>query len=151
GASTDGQPAVLAMELASSAEAVHTGLRAIKSMIPDYVNLSFAQAPRKMWELLFPLPYLGELTAAASARALDPYLVAGLVRQESEFDPAAISRARAYGLAQVRPATGRLYAGPAGIKQFSIRSLFRPSVNLRLGAFILRGMLDRQGGNLEQT
>src|SRR5207249_2835760 len=56
GAKSDGQPWLLAMELASSSDAIHQGLRAMKVMAPDYLNLPIESAPRKFWELLFPMP-----------------------------------------------------------------------------------------------
>jgi len=151
GARTDGQPALLAMEMASAAETPYQGLRDMKSLTSDYLNLPFSAAPEKFWQLLFPMPFRAELVASARARDLDPYLVAGLIRQESEFNPQALSRANAYGLAQVRPATGRQYAARAGVAAFTNRVLFQPAANLKIGATILRSMLDRNNGNLEQT
>jgi soluble lytic murein transglycosylase len=123
----------------------------MKSLAPDYLALPLNAAPRQFWELLFPLPYRGELFQNAQALGLDPYLVAGLVRQESEFDPLAVSRARAYGLTQVRPGTGREFARKVGISRFSSRLLYQPSANLKIGSAILRSMLDRQNGKLEPT
>lgn len=151
GARTDGQPALLAMEMAGAADAPYQGLRMMKSLSSDYLNLPLDRAPEKYWELLFPLPYRGALTANARAKDLDPYLVAGLIRQESEFNPQALSRANAYGLTQVRPATGRLYAQRAGVVRFTNRVLFEPLTNLKIGTTVLRSMLDQNGGNLEQT
>ena len=151
GARTDGQPALLALEMAAEADAPHQGLRLMKTMAPEYLNLKLEQAPRRFWELLYPLPYRAELTADAEQRGLDPFLVAGLIRQESEFDPAARSQAAAYGLAQVRPATGRLYARRAGVVQFGASMLFEPATNLKIGTAILRSMLDQNSGSLEQT
>jgi soluble lytic murein transglycosylase len=151
GAHTDGQPALLAMEIAGSAEAAYLGMRAMKTLVPDYMGVPLDAAPRQFWELLFPLPYRGELAADAARHGLDPYLVAGLIRQESEFNPAALSHSNAYGLTQVRPATGRLYARQAGLRRLSAQSLLQPAVNLKIGTSILRGMLDRNGGRLEQT
>jgi soluble lytic murein transglycosylase len=151
GARTDAQPALLAMEMAGSADAPHQALRAMKSMAPDYLGLPLAQAPRRFWELLFPLPYKTDLFASAGAAGLDPYLVAGLIRQESEFNPEARSRANALGLTQVRPGTGRSFARTAGLPRYNSRSLFQPAANLRIGTSILRSMLDRNGGSLERT
>jgi soluble lytic murein transglycosylase len=150
-ARTDGQPALLGMEMAGSADAPYQGLRMMKSMASDYLNLPLAGAPRKFWELLFPLPYREEVVANARTNDLDPYLVAGLIRQESEFNPQALSRANAYGLTQVRPGTGRDYAKRAGVVRFTNRVLFQPATNLKIGTVVLRSMLDRNGGNLEQT
>ncbi|HUI77557.1 MAG TPA: transglycosylase SLT domain-containing protein [Bryobacteraceae bacterium] len=151
GARTDGQPALLAMEMASAADAPYQGLHMMKSLSSDYLNLPLDRAPMKYWELLFPLPYRGALVANARAHDLDPYLVAGLIRQESEFNPQALSRANAYGLTQVRPSTGKLYAQRAGVLRFTNRVLFEPVTNLKIGTTVLRSMLDDNGGNLEQT
>jgi soluble lytic murein transglycosylase len=151
GARTDGQPPLLAMEMAGAAAAPHQAMRIMKSMAPEYLNLALDQAPRKFWELLFPLPYRADVVRAASEKNLDPYLLAGLIRQESEFDPQARSRANAFGLTQVRPATGRLFARQAGIARFSSRLLFQPAANLKIGVSIFSAMLDQNGGKLEQT
>ena len=151
GMRTDGQPALLSMELAASAAAPHQAMRIMKSTSPEYLNVPLPAAPRKFWELLFPLPYKADVVRTARERDLDPYLLAGLIRQESEFDPRALSRAKAYGLTQVRPATGRQYARKAGVSRVTARVLYQPAANLKIGSSILRSMLDQQGGKVEQT
>jgi soluble lytic murein transglycosylase len=151
GAKTDGQPHVLAMEMARAAEAPHQGLRNMKSLAPDYLTLSHDAAPEKFWELLFPLPFRGDLVRNSTASNLDPDIVAGLIRQESEFNPNVISRKNAYGLTQIVPATGRQLARKAGIKPFQTKMLFQPSTNLRLGTTYLRSLFDQFGGKWEQT
>ena len=151
GSNTDGQASLLAMEMAGAADAPHQAMRIMKSMSPGYLNLPVAGAPRKFWELLFPLPYRTDVVSNAQQRGIDPYLLAGLIRQESEFNPQALSRAKAYGLTQVRPGTGRQFARRAGIPRFTTRLLYQPSANLKLGTSILRAMLDQNGGRLEET
>jgi soluble lytic murein transglycosylase len=151
GARNGGQPPLLGMEMASSAEATHTAMRIMKGMAPEYLNLPFNAAPRRYWDLLFPLPYRGDLEHSAKEVGIDPFLLAGLIRQESEFDPQALSPAKAYGLTQVLPVTGRQYAKRAGIQKFTNRLLFQPTTNLKIGAAIFRGMLDNNSGQVEQT
>lgn len=151
GAKTDGQPHLLAMEMARAAEAPHQSLRNMKSLAPDYLTLSHSAAPEKFWELLFPLPFRSDLVRTASASNLDADIVAGLIRQESEFDPNVISRANAYGLTQIVPSTGRQLARQAGIKPFRTTMLFQPSTNLRLGTTYLRSLVDQCGGKWEQA
>ncbi|MGP8243419.1 MAG: transglycosylase SLT domain-containing protein [Bryobacteraceae bacterium] len=151
GARTDGQPALLAFEMAEDAPAAFQAVRILKTMVPEHLSLALDQAPRKFWELLFPLPYRGELEAAARRHGLDPSLVAGLIRQESEFNPAALSSARAYGLTQVLPATGRRFARKEGIPRFTPAVLLQPAANLRIGTSIIRSMLDSNNGSMEQT
>ena len=150
GMRTDGQSVLLGMELAASADEPHQAMRIMKNSSPDYLNLPVPAAPRQFWELLFPLPYRAEVVRTAQERDLDPFLLAGLIRQESEFNPQAVSRAKAYGLTQIRPATGRQFARKAGVSKVTVRSLYQPAVNLKIGSSILRSMLNDQGGSVEQ-
>lgn len=151
GARTGGEAALLGMEMASAADTPHQAMHIMKTMVAEYLNMPFSAAPRQFWELLFPLPYRAELDRTARAEGIDPFLLAGLIRQESEFNPQALSQANAYGLTQVRPVTGRQYARQAGIARFSNRLLFQPVTNLKLGAAIFHGMLDHNDGKTEQT
>jgi soluble lytic murein transglycosylase len=151
GARNGGQPSLLGMEMAGAADAPHTAMHIMKGMSPEYMSLPFSAAPRKYWETLFPLPFRSDLEQSARQAGVDPFLLAGLIRQESEFDPQALAPANAYGLTQVRPGTGREYARKAGIPRFTNRLLFQPSANLKIGASILRGMLDNNSGQVEQT
>ena len=68
GARNGGQPALLGMEMAGSAEAPHLAMHIMKSMAPEYLSLPFNAAPRKYWELLFPLPYRADLERARTPR-----------------------------------------------------------------------------------
>jgi peptidoglycan lytic transglycosylase len=149
-AKTDSQPHLIGMEMARSAP-VHKGLRYMKSFAPDYLSLPLDAAPQAFWEHLFPLPFRTDLVRSTRATALDPHVVAGLMRQESEFDPKAISVKKAYGLTQVMPSTGRQLARKAGMKKFSSNMLFQPATNLRLGTIYLRSLLDQWGGKWEET
>jgi soluble lytic murein transglycosylase len=151
GARTDGQAQLLGMELAASAESPHVALRVMKTFGGDYLTMPIGHAPRRFWEMLFPLPYRQDVETNARISGLDPLLVAGLIRQESEFNPQAVSRANAYGLMQVRPGTGREVARRAGVPRVTTRLLTQPAINLKLGSTILRGMLDSHGGRIEET
>jgi soluble lytic murein transglycosylase len=150
-ARTDAQPALVAMEMAGAADAPYLGVKIMKSLTPDYLTLPVPDAPREFWQYLFPMPYRPELVADAHAHNLDANLVAGLIRQESEFNPDAVSPANAEGLMQVRGGTGAEFARAAGIQRFTSRMLFQPEVNLKIGTAIFRSMLDKNGGSVEQT
>jgi len=151
GARTDCPPGLLGMELAATAQSPHQAMRIMKTMAPDYLGLSLDQAPRRFWDLLFPLPFRGELEQYARSQGIDTFLLAGLIRQESEFNPRAISRAKAYGLTQIRPGTGRQFAPALGIRRLTPPQLFQPLTNLQIGASILRSMLEHNRGDIEHT
>ena len=98
--------------------------------------MSLDAAPDKFWRLAFPLPYRKSLEEYCRAQMLDPYLMAALIRQESEFNPKAVSRANARGLAQVMPATGRQLSRKLGMR-FRTAMLFTPDTNLKIGHLLL--------------
>jgi soluble lytic murein transglycosylase len=151
GASTDGQRHLLALELAKSDPTLALSLRHMKVLTPEYLTLEYDRAPKEVWGYLFPLPLQEDLEKAAKESNLDPYLVAGLIRQESEFNPVVVSRAHAFGLMQLLPSTGSLLARKEGIAPFHSTMLFDPLVSLKLGTSYLRAQLDRFNGSLEQT
>lgn len=126
--------------------------RAIETMkhsVPSYFAVDIPNLPREYWEALFPRPYWEDLRRFSLANGLDPYLVASLIRQESEFNPAAVSRANAVGLMQLLPRTGKLVANQEKLKHYSPSQLYTPTVNLQLGTYYFRGMVDRFGGSFE--
>jgi soluble lytic murein transglycosylase len=126
--------------------------RALQSMKHSGISffaLPFNQVPEVYWHLYFPQPYWTELVADSGKNGLDPYLVASLIRQESEFNAGALSRANAYGLMQLLPSVGKSLARKDGIKRFDASQLLNPSINLELGTQNLKQVLDRFGGQVE--
>jgi soluble lytic murein transglycosylase len=121
----------------------------MKHSAPNYFALDIPDLPRKYWEALFPKAYWSDLKRSAAANALDPYLVASLIRQESEFNPNAVSRANAVGLMQLLPKTGKLVAKEVKLQRYNASQLYTPAVNLQLGTRYFRGMVDKFGGSFE--
>jgi soluble lytic murein transglycosylase-like protein len=112
------------------------------------VDDSLEQAPRALVELAYPLAYPSLVQAAAAENDLSPLLLLALIRQESFFDPLAISSAGALGLTQVMPPTGQEIAATLNLDGFSTSDLLQPQVSIRFGAYYLRSQLDLSGGNL---
>src|SRR5262249_4716162 len=69
----------------------------------------------------------------------------GLIRQESVFNPSAVSRAGARGLMQVMPATGQLISKRQGSGTISAADLFNPTLNIKLGMSYLAQLLEQFG------
>jgi len=118
-------------------------LQSMKHSGISFFDLPMDQVPMVYWKLLFPHPYWPQITASAEKNGLDPALVASLIRQESEFNPTAVSRANACGLMQLLPSLGRSLARKQKIRHFRTDSLFEPSVNIALGTVNLKNVLDR--------
>ena len=93
-------------------------------------------------ELPADVPYGAEITAAAKKYGLDPALLAGLVKQESGFNPNAGSPAGARGLTQLMPGTA------AGL---GVTNVLDPAQSLEGGAKYLRQQLDAFGGDVTRA
>ena len=98
--------------------------------------------------IVYPFPYRDLLTSRALELGIDPWLVAGLVRQESAFHPAIVSPAGAIGLMQVMPATGRQLARASGVRDFTSETLENAEVNVHLGTRFLAEMFERYDGDV---
>ncbi len=88
----------------------------------------------------YPQAYWDLVSAQAQQHDLDPYLVVSLIRQESLFNPTAVSPANAYGLMQLLPTTA---AGLTSMPLNGVSPLTDPELNITLGTTYLRQLLDR--------
>ncbi len=122
-------------------------IETMKKSVPSYFAVDIPNLPRPYWDALFPRPFWNDLKRFSVANGLDPYLVASLIRQESEFNPLAVSRANAVGLMQLLPRTGKLVSKQVALKHYTPSQLFTPTVNLQLGTYYFRGMVDHFGGS----
>jgi len=147
---TSGQWGVLAeAEIYQSFGEDTRALQAMKHSGLPFFSLPVAEVPSVYWQLEFPRPYWTQIESDAQGQQLDPYLVASLIRQESEFSPSVVSKANAYGLMQLLPSTGKGLAKKIGDKHFSTAELLSPTTNLQLGTIDLRLSIDRYGGQVE--
>ena len=124
-------------------------LQTLKHANVAFFSLPTDEVPMSYWRLLFPQPYWPDLVADAQRNGLDPYLVASLIRQESEFNPGAVSHANAYGLMQLLPSVGKSVAKKDHVRHFDTVQLLNASTNLSLGTENLKQVLDHFGGQVE--
>jgi soluble lytic murein transglycosylase-like protein len=88
------------------------------------------------------VPYAAQITAAAKANGLDPALLAGLIKQESGFNPNAGSGAGARGLTQLMPATAAA---------LGVTDVLDPQQSIEGGAKYLKRQLDAFGGDVTKA
>jgi soluble lytic murein transglycosylase len=87
----------------------------------------------RAYRLAYPVVDQPELVRQARARSIDPTLVAAIIRQESSFNPRAVSVAGARGLMQVMPSVGQQVARSLGYPLWDPGLLFDADANLELG------------------
>ena len=84
--------------------------------------------------------------SAADAAGVPRQLFLGLIKRESDWNPQAISRAGAIGLAQVMPIwASPSYAASIGMPGLTVEALRDPWTNATVGARILASELGRFG------
>jgi soluble lytic murein transglycosylase-like protein/tetratricopeptide (TPR) repeat protein len=129
------------LEAYSDVEAHGRALRLAQRLGPGSLS------PSALAAYLYPRAYWPRVNEAAATARLDPYVVLALMRQESLFDPDAVSPAAAYGLMQLLVATASSVAD-APVER---AALFDPSTNIALGTRYLRQLLDRYQGNVAKA
>ena len=121
-------------------------LNVLKKSYPDYSQMKPEELTREEWDVFYPLAYWDIIAQESRARSLDPFQVAGLIRQETVFNPRSRSPANAYGLMQVLVPTGRLTAKKYGVdRTITADALYEPRLNIQLGTAYLRDQIDKFG------
>jgi soluble lytic murein transglycosylase len=121
-------------------------LNTLRRSFPDYSQMKPEEMTREEWDVFYPLKHWDIIVQESKNRSLDPYQVAGLIRQETIFTTRAKSSANAYGLMQVLVPTGRLTAQKYGVgREITVESLYEPRLNIQLGTAYLRDQIDKYG------
>ena len=132
-----------AAELYAHAGDVPRAVAALEPVI-DRALSGRGPASAQTWRLAYPRPFWAAVTREAERGRVDPLLLVALMREESRFDPGAVSTANAVGLMQLLPSTARGVLGrpvPAG-------ALKQPALNIRTGTAYLAGLLRRYEGSV---
>jgi soluble lytic murein transglycosylase len=115
---------------------------------PGYSQMEFSDLPEEVWDLLYPQAYSKLIATQARLNNLDPYLVMGLIRQESAFSPHALSNANARGLMQVLPQTAARTTRSSRVRAAGQR-LYDSNYNVRVGCAYLAQLLKEFDGQPE--
>ncbi len=141
-----------ALALTASSLLQHTGLvraslyrvEVLSQRLPP--DLPAEWLPADYQRLLYPLAYRQLIEAEAARFGVDPLLLASIIREESRFDPLAMSAASARGLTQfVLPTAFRLLP-ETGLSSLDAEDLHRPEVSIALGAAYLAELQQRFAG-----
>lgn len=95
---------------------------------------------------LYPFAFPQLVVRESLARRLDPHLLLAVLREESRFDPEALSPASARGLAQFVQPTAERMAAAIGLPPLQPGDLYRPEVSIELGAAYLAELIEQMGG-----
>lgn len=110
------------------------------------LTVGFFYLPATFADVVYPLKYVDEIRECAAPYDVEPAIIAAIIKQESGFNPQAVSRAGAMGLGQIMPATWR------GIndKEWHLDNAdpFDPKTNICFTATHIAGLLGRYNGDV---
>ena len=103
------------------------------------------RGPAWFQRIYYPLRYREEIAAAARRYRVNPYLIAAVIKAESDFDPTTRSSAGAIGLMQVMPKTAEDMVRKNLVRKSVVegRDLSDPAANIEYGSAYLRYLVDR--------
>lgn len=143
GAKSIGRSAALAIAgTFANVAATNSALALVKKLGIDCRDRWPNAGWNEIWRQSYPRPHLELVRREAARTSVPESLLYAIMREESEFDPKAVSVASAFGLMQLIVPTARTVARELGIAA-TPRSLLKPSINITLGASFLRQLMER--------
>ena len=121
----------------------HSSLLIVLRSFDRHLERPSSRMPGDLWLLAYPQGYWQSIVSAARRYGLDPYFVAAIIREESQFRPEALSPAGARGVMQVMPATGEWIARMTGIRNFDRAKLYDADTNITIGTWYLSYLMKR--------
>ena len=122
------------------------GITVMRRAYPQFLAAGGERLPTEILQVIFPLTYWEAIKQNAAQHDLDPYMVAALILQESNYDASVRSVANAWGLMQIVPSTGRRLAASLGIRRFTTSMLTDGELNIRLGTLYFKRLIQQFGG-----
>jgi soluble lytic murein transglycosylase len=126
---------------------LRAGINAVKRAYPQYMAAGGEKLPSELLKVLFPVNYWPIIKRYSELHHVDPYMMAALCLQESNFTADVRSPANAYGVMQLLPSTGRQYAKSLHLpRRFSISMLTTAETNINMGTAHFADLVRQFGG-----
>jgi soluble lytic murein transglycosylase len=130
--------------------AYHQALRLARARFRDQLERTGGTFAPSLWNVAYPTGLLPTIKLQG-AKGVDPYLIAAIIREESQYDVKAVSRVGAIGLMQVMPATANTVAQRVGLPAVGREDLFDQETNIRIGVRYVEQLLEQFSGNVVYT
>ncbi len=130
--------------------AYHHALRLARARFRDKLERTGGIVDPSLWKVAYPTGLLSTIKGQG-VTGVDPYLVAAIIREESQYDRQAVSRVGAIGLMQVMPGTAKNVAQRLGLPAVGRDDLFDQETNIQIGVHYVEQLLEQFSGNVALT
>lgn len=130
--------------------AYHHALRLVRSRFREKLERTGGAVADGLWSVAYPTGLIPTIKMSG-ANGVDPFLVAAIIREESQYDWRAVSRVGAIGLMQVMPATANAVAQQHRLPSLTREDLFDQEINIRIGARYVEQLFTQFAGNVVRT
>lgn len=130
--------------------AYHHALRLARARFRDKLERTNGIVDPSLWKVAYPTGLL-PIIKSQGVKGVDPYLVAAIIREESQYDWQAVSRVGAIGLMQVMPGTASIVAQRLGLPAVGRDDLFDQETNIQIGVHYVEQLLEQFSGNVVLT
>ncbi len=124
--------------------------RSLVLVLRNYERYLDTERPRTspdLWLLAYPQGYWNSILSYSRKYGQDPYFIAAIIREESQFRMEALSPAGARGVMQVMPSTGKWIAQAIKLTAFDASKLFESDTAINLGTWYIGFLMKRFGGD----
>ena len=128
----------------------HHALRLARARFRDRLERTGGSVAAGLWSAAYPTGLIPTIKMQG-VEGVDPYLVAAIIREESQYDWRAVSRVGAIGLMQVMPATANAVAQQHRLPPVVREDLFDQESNIRIGTRYVGQLLNQFSGNVIYT
>ncbi len=136
--------------LLNEAGAYHHALRLVRARFRDRLERTGGSVADGLWNVAYPTGLLRAIKTQG-VEGVDPFLVAAIIREESQYDRRAVSRVGAIGLMQIMPATANAVAQRHRLPSVVREDLFDQDTNIQIGVRYVQQLLTQFSGNVVQT
>lgn len=118
------------------------------ALVDFLINQKKGMPSRDLLDLYYPVRYFNLISHLSGRNGVDPFMIFSLLRQESAFDPMAVSPSGAKGLMQVLPSLGLKTAKDLNLGDIEEEDLHFPQYNLKIGIAHFAELYSKFGKNI---
>ncbi len=130
--------------------AYHHALRLVRARFRDRLERTGGAVADDLWNVAYPTGLIHTIKTQGG-NGVDPFLIAAIIREESQYDWRAVSRVGAIGLMQIMPATANAVAQRHRLPGVVREDLFDQNTNIQIGVRYVEQLLAQFSGNVAQT